>query len=372
MLFRKMLRDMRLNKAQFISIFLMTVLGVFIYSGVSSEWNGLQETADDFYDATNLADAWVYSSGFSEEEVKEVMEVEGVTGTERRLTLSGIGDFDNDPTIKLHFVESNTISRSKLIAGEEFSTAKDGIWLDSLFAEAKGLKTGDRITVSVNGFDITKEIKGLIMSPEYVYSAGDDDIITLHDNFGYAFLSDQAYPKELPLVYSDLLITTSSPVTADLENEIDETLGGKYSAFLARKNMRSYMQFREEMKEHKAMGELFPILFLAVATLTIVTTMARLVNNQRTQIGILKAVGFKRRRILFHYISYGLWLSIAGTLLGAILGPLTLPYLFYGPMQTAYNLPEWKSAVPVSVLYMAILSVMLCTMATYFTCRNVL
>lgn len=64
MLFLKMLRDMRLNKAQFISIFLMTILGVFIYSGVSSEWNGLQNIADDFYQETNLADAWIYGTGF--------------------------------------------------------------------------------------------------------------------------------------------------------------------------------------------------------------------------------------------------------------------------------------------------------------------
>lgn len=371
MLIRKMLRDMTLNKTQFISIFLLTVLGVFIYSGVSSEWNGLRRTADDFYSETNLADAWVYGMDFSNEAAEAVGKIEGVTGTERRLTLSGIGKFDNDPTIKLHFVESNQISMNRLIAGEEFTAEKDGIWLDSLFAKAKGLEVGDKLTVNINGYNLEKQIKGLVMSPEYVYSAG-DDFITTHNTFGYAFLSYLAYPKELPFVYSELLITLESPADDALENDIDTALNGRYSVFLPRKNMRSYMQFNEEIKEHKAMGEIFPVLFLAVAVLTIVTTMTRLVNNQRTQIGILKAIGFKHRRILWHYVSYGLWLSLTGTMIGAVVGPLTLPYLFYGPMQTAYILPEWKAAVPLSVIFVAFVAVLMCTLVTLFACRNVL
>jgi putative ABC transport system permease protein len=132
------------------------------------------------------------------------------------------------------------------------------------------------------------------------------------------------------------------------------------------------MQFTEEIKEHRAMGQLFPIIFLAVALLTTVTTMARLVNNQRTQIGILKAIGFKRRRILFHYISYGLWISLAGSVLGAMLGPLTLPYLFYIPMKTTYSLPVWQSAIPPTVILMAVFSVVGSVLATYLACRNVL
>ncbi|HWT75234.1 MAG TPA: FtsX-like permease family protein [Mobilitalea sp.] len=372
MLFRKMLRDMWRNKTQFISIFLMTVIGIFIYSGVSSEYTGLQDTANDFYEETNLADAWVYSSGFTKEAADAVRAVEGVTGVERRLTISSVGNFDNNPTIKLHFAENNLISTGKLMEGEAFTIEKDGIWLDTEFAKVKKLKVGDSITVTFLGLTLEKEIKGLIMSPEYVYSEGENDIIPVPGTYGYAYLSYLALPKEIPMVYTDLLVTTEKPVDLKLENAIDQALDGKYSVFLARKNLRSYMQFSEEMKEHKAIGKIFPLLFLAVAMLTIVTTMARLVNNQRTQIGILKALGFKRRKILFHYISYGLWISLAGTVIGAVVGPLTLPYLFYGPMMTTYMLPEWRSAIPISLLYMAVLSVAGCTLATYFACRNVL
>lgn len=372
MLFRKMLRDMKLNKAQFISIFLMTFIGIFIYCGVAAEWSGLTKTLDTYYQETNFANAWIYGNGFSETEANAAAKVDSVTGVERRLTIEGMGDFEHKPTVKLHFIEDYRISTFYLKEGEDFSANKDGIWLDSLFAKANGLGVGNNITVMIDGLSITKEIKGLVFSPEYVYSAGGDDVIPVRKNYGYAFLSSEAFPNNIPIVYTELLITTDREVNAKLEEEMEEALKGKYSVFLSRSNLRSHMQFSEEIKEHKAMGRVFPILFLAVAILTMITTMIRLVNNQRTQIGILKAIGFSGKRILLHYVSYGLWLSIAGAVLGLILGPITLPYLFYGPMKTAYTLPEWKPFFSYQLVLMALLVIVCCTLATLLACRDVL
>ncbi len=62
MLFKKMLRDIRKHKTQFISIFLMAFLGVFVFSGVGGESVGLEVNVNDFYNDTNLADGWIYSA----------------------------------------------------------------------------------------------------------------------------------------------------------------------------------------------------------------------------------------------------------------------------------------------------------------------
>jgi putative ABC transport system permease protein len=373
MLLRKMLRDMKLNKTQFISIFLLAFLGVFIYSGVCSEGNGLAVTSDRFYTNTVLADAWIYGNDFTEEVAKKVSEVEEVTGVERRLTLKSIGDFSNHPTIKLHFVEAYSISRFYLVEGEVFSlTDPDGVWLDLRFAEAKGLHVGDQISFTIDTMTLKKTIRGLVMSPEYVYSPGEDDIVPIMGNYGYGIMSYRAFPKEIPITYNELLLTTSQEVNIALENKIEEALDGKYVAIMKRSSMPSYMQFSEEIKEHQAIGHIFPFIFLAVAVLTIVTTMSRLVNNQRTLIGILKGVGFKRRRILWHYVSYGLWISITGSFTGAVVGPMILPYLFYGPMQKVFTVPEWKAVIPISVLYMVLGTIAVCTITTYLTCRMVL
>ncbi len=172
------------------------------------------------------------------------------------------------------------------------------------------------------------------------------------------------------MVYTELLITTGQAPDAALEDKINSALNGHYSVYLDRNSFGSYSMFYNEIQQHKAMGSVFPVVFLAIALLTILTTMTRMVNNQRTQIGTLKALGFQKRTILLHYISYGFWLSLAGALSGALIGPLTLPRLFYGAMQTTYTLPEWKPSISPLFFIMALITVLLCTLATYWACRS--
>lgn len=373
MLFRKMLRDMKLNKTQFIAIFLMSFLGVFIYAGIGSEWYGLRTTVNQYYEETNFANAIIFGKGFSDEDANTVSKVKGVTGVQRRLTLNSIADFENNPTLTLHFLEDNKISKCLLVSGENFSLDKDGIWLDSLFADAKEITVGDTITFTMNKITLTKKVLGTVLNPEYIYSAGSTDIVPNHANYGFGYLSYKAFPNIMPIFYSELLVTATSSLTdTDLEAAIDTALAGQYSVFLPRKNMGSYATFDSEISEHKAMGKIFPIAFLIIAMLSLLTTMARMVNNQRTQIGTLKAIGFKNRRILYHYVSYGLWLSLAGAVTGAVVGPLTLPYLFYEPLQSVFTLPEWKPAISLSVILMAAASVAGCTLTTYLACGSVL
>lgn len=370
MLFRKMLRDMGHTKTQFISIFLMAFLGVFIYSGVGGEWHGLKRTSDNYYKATNLADVIIYGKDFSKEAAGSVSKVKDVTAVQRRLSLDAVANLRNSPDLRVHFVEKNEISKCFRVSGEEFSPGKDGLWLDDQFAKANGLKTGDTLSFSAAGITMEKQISGTVLNPEYVYAAGSNDLVPNHANFGFAYLPSSAFPADMAIFYTDLLVTTAREPDNSLEDDIDKALNGHYSVYLDTKNLASYNVFHEEIQQHKAMGSVFPVVFLAIAMLTILTTMTRMVNNQRTQIGTLKALGLSRKKILFHYMSYGFWLSLAGSLLGAIAGPLALPRLFYVAMKTTYTLPEWKAALSPQFFVMALLTVLACTLATYLSCRS--
>lgn len=103
-----------------------------------------------------------------------------------------------------------------------------------------------------------------------------------------------------------------------------------------------------EATEGKTMGSVMPVLFLAIAILTMVTTMHRIATKEKIQIGTLKALGFKNRRILRHYTSYGLFIGITGTGLGVVLGNLVCKSVMSedGTMGTYFDMPDWSSATP--------------------------
>ena len=147
MLFKKMLRDFRKHKTQFLSIFLMAFLGIFVFAGVGGESVGLEVNVNDFYQETNLADGWIYSNYINDLFLYKVDLLGATDQMERQLVVDSVADFDNDPDITLHFVENNTISKFYLIEGEKLDIDdENGVWLDKSFADAKGLKVGDEIT----------------------------------------------------------------------------------------------------------------------------------------------------------------------------------------------------------------------------------
>ena len=370
MLFKKMLRDMRAHKTQFLSIFLMAFLGVFVFAGVGGESVGLEESVNNYYETTNLADGWIYSANLDDSFVDTVNNLEPTTNSERQLVIDSVADFDNDPEITLHFIENNNISKFHVIEGQDINISdENGVWLDKNFADAQNLSVGDNISFTFNGITIKKEIKGLGYSPEYVYHASDSSIIPDFSKIGFAYLSHEAFP--LSNVPYNVLLVNFNGNASNYANLLDNELSGEYNSFVEQSENPSVSQFSEEIDQHKMMGDIFPVVFILIALLILLTTMSRIINHQRTQIGILKAVGFKNYSIMLHYISYGFWLVLIGAILGLIIGPLTLPNLFYPSMSSTYTLPEWKPAYSINFVLVAILMILMSLAVSYFAVRGI-
>lgn len=370
MLAKKMLRDIGKHKAQFISIFLMAFLGVFVFSGVGGESVGLEVNVNQFYDDTNLADGWIYSPDINDLFLYQVNCLGATTQMERQYVVDSVGDFKNDPDITLHFVENNTISKFYLLEGEKLDiNDSDGVWLDKSFADAKGLKVGDNITFEFEGYEIEKKIRGLGYSPEYVYHASTSSVIPDFNKIGFAYLSYKAFPED-NITYNVLNVKFDG--TAENYNDIlSYHMDGYYSTFVERAEHSSVSQFSEEMDQHKMMGDIFPVVFILIAMLILLTTMTRIITHQRNQIGILKASGFKNHSIILHYISYGFWLVLAGSILGLILGPMTLPQLFYPSMSATYKIPSWNPAWSMNFVYVAALMVIMSLAVSYYAVKNI-
>ena len=370
MLARKMLRDISKHKAQFISIFLMAFLGVFVFAGVGGESVGLEVNVNDYYDETNLADGWIYSNYITDLFLYQVDVLGATTDMERQLVVDSVGDFKNDPDITLHFVENNTISKFYLIEGEKLDiNDENGVWLDKSFADAKGLGIGDKITFEFADYRITKTIRGLGYSPEYVYHASSSSVIPDFNKIGFAYMSYKAFPEDtVPYNVLNVKFEGEPETYSEL---LDYHMGGYYSSFVERSEHVSVGQFSEEMAQHKMMGDIFPVVFILIAMLILLTTMRRIITHQRTQIGILKASGFKNHSIILHYVSYGFWLVLVGAILGLILGPMTLPQLFYPSMSATYKMPSWNPAWSMNFVYVAALMVLMSLAVSYYSVRNI-
>lgn len=361
---KKMLRDIKINKAQFIAIFLMAFLGIFAYTGIYAEYYGLVQTSDGFYADTNMADAWIYGTDFNDASLDKVNEF--TTQSDRQEVIESQAKLDNKPDVKLHFIENGTISKFYATEGEEFNPDDaSGIWLDVRFADARDLKVGDNITLEFDNQTITKEIRGLGYSPEYIYEVSPSSLTPDFYQMGFAYLSAKAYPKDLE--YNTLLVKYDSSYD-DFKDKLDSI---DYLSVTKKEDHLSVSKFSDEMVQHKMIGDVFPIVFILVTFLTLLTTMTRIVTHQRNQIGILKAVGFKDKTIILHYLSYAFLPVLAGAFLGLVTGPVIIPRMFYPTMMTSYSMPSWHPGFDISFIYIAGLMVALSVLVTYFSCRRI-
>lgn len=362
---KKMLRDIKFNKSQFIAIFLMAFLGIFAFCGICSEYYGLEQTSSDFYNETNLADGWIHKTSFNKSDFEKINDI--AYQSERQAVVQSIGGFDNNPDITLHFLENNDISKFYVSQGKDIDIDDEsGVWLDKRFADAKELKVGDNISFEFDGKTIEKEIKGIGYSPEYVYESSPTSITPNFGDLGFAYLSYKAYPSDIKY---DTVLVKYNQSDAVFKEKLDDSVS--YLSFTKQKDHVSVSQFGEEMAQHKMMGDIFPILFIIITFLTLLTTMTRIVSYQRTQIGILKAVGFKDSVIILHFISYGFFPVLTGSILGMIAGPIIIPQMFYPTMSSRYTLPEWNPGFDMSFIYVVVLLVLSSVLVTYLTCRSI-
>jgi len=348
----------------------MAFLGVFVFAGVGGESVGLEVNSDNFYEDTNLADGWIYSAYINDLFMYQVDCLGATTQMERQVVVDSVADFDNDPDVTLHFVENNTISKFYLLEGKKLDiNDKNGVWLDKSFADAKGLKVGDKIKFEFENYTIEKEIRGLGYSPEYVYHASSSSIIPDFNKIGFAYLSYKAFPTDT--VPYNVLNVKFDGTPENYNDILSYHMDGYYNSFVERSEHTSVSQFADEMDQHSMMGGIFPVVFILIAMLILLTTMRRIITHQRTQIGILKACGFKNRSIILHYISYGFWLVLVGAILGLILGPITLPPLFYPSMSATYKLPLWEPAWDMSFVYVAALMVIISLAVSYYSVKGI-
>ena len=378
MLFKKMLRDMKENKMQFIAIFLMSFITLLAFAGIGSEVQGLQDNLNSYYNETNMADAFVLGNDFNESVVNDYKNMSSTTGVETQFVVKSDVDLENDPTVTLHFLEKNNISKYYPVEGGDIDFSdEDGIWLDARFAEAKNLKIGDNISLSFNGITLNKTIRGLGYSPEYVYEEPENGLVSDFKYQGFGYLSDKAYPgQDMP--HNKLLLTTNlnsqdyyDDTRQMLEDKgYDDIIDG--ASYMPREDSGSDNQIQDEIKQHIVLAVMFPIIFVVVALLILLTTMTRIVSHQRTQIGTLKAIGFENRPLIIHYLSYGFYLTLIGSVLGIIIGHKTIPYLFVDTMKSYYTLPCWNPGFNMSFIIVGLLLVLGSVLCSYFAVASIM
>ena len=356
MLLKKLFRTLWQYKAQFISMVIMVALGVGVFLGFNVEWYSLEVNTKEIYDATGFADFRIYNDkGFTEKDLEAVKAIPGVEDATRFLSVNVAVKGDTD-TLALTVSENMNVSGVLLMAGEPYDEAStDGFWLSDSYAAANGISLGDPLTLTYQTVTVKGVVRGLVKSSEYLICLPDTtQMMPDYSSYGYVYISPTMLDRAIPALYKAFIgsmyfqINVKSALDkAAFVEQADKALGTT-RLILSKDETVSWSEAMGEVNEGKTMASILPVLFLAIAILTMVTTMHRITASEKTQIGTFKALGFKDRRILIHYSAYALIIGLMGTALGVGIG-YWLGWFIMNPdgaMATYIDMPSWSLHAP--------------------------
>lgn len=400
---KSLLRTMRKNIKQLISIIAISFLAICLFAGLTSNANNILERQDNLYEKTNLADVYLTTTGLTEDDRSAIDAMEGIESKEERIYQTVNIKSKSVYLIATH--ESPTLSHPLIIDGTE------GFLMMDTFMKDQEYSIGDVITLSVSnplksyydqiegnekeildrflseqGIEISDtlsadlKLTGSMYHPEgvqnssfsnsvisvteeymadAVYEALQENIDQVYIDYALNLIEEYIYgdgqdrtPREIIVDLLDGMTNQAIFKTDDPDGFIDklnEYFLGKDNFILAYKNttLASYQALNQDVTQAMKLTYVFPMIFFLVSLLVILTTLSQMILKSRSEIGVLKALGVPKRRIYTYYISYGMVLCFIGSLLGFIVGPLTIPNV----MGIKYNLLWDMPTMPIRFFY---------------------
>ena len=341
---KKLYRDMTRAAMQFLSIIALCALGTFAFAALDGTARMTRDTLTTYFEENNLADYWITLPAADRASLDKVSAVPGVAAVRARasadLETTLPGDVSVSVTAYDGAMDINTPLLREGVLLEE--NDKRGCLVEERFANAHGLVPGSRLSVKLGGQEYTFIVRGVVVSPEYIVVS--NGIVADPNAYGYLLINACAM-EALPLTQIVATLTPgadSDAVRAAIENALPDAL------VVDRSSHQSTARANNDAQMFENMTYIFPVLAYAIAALIVMTTLSRMIDNQRMQMGTLKALGFSARQIRGHYLSYALVPSALGALLGTLIGHYTLPYFLWDALIGQNEMP-YQLSPPISV-----------------------
>ncbi|MFQ5838900.1 MAG: FtsX-like permease family protein [Thermoplasmata archaeon] len=329
---RKMLRDIRRTRGQFLAVLTMIVLGVAILAAVYGAYANLRTAIDDTYEELRFADFVVAFQPAPESIGAEVASLEGVAAVSARLVLEAPVAFAGGQELILGRLVSIpteddlAVNEVRIEEGRYPLAGEAEVLLERRFAEHHGIEVGATLYLRNATGAWPYTVSGHGVSPEYLWPAKTawEHMPDILRRWGVLFLplpDLQALAGMEGEVNQVAVVVEPEAAQDDILKDALALLAPYGIAdVVTRQNQPSDMVLRITVDSLSQLAFILPLFFLIIVALSTYVLITRLVYVQRSQIGMLRALGYSRQRILAHYLSYALLLGISGSVAGFLIG----------------------------------------------------
>ncbi len=351
------------TRKRFLSILLIVLLGVGFFAGIRAASPDMKKTADTYFDETKMMDIEVISTlGLTDNDVKKIQDMQDVEVAEGSYSKDVLTRVDDEEyVLKVHTL-SDKINCVKLQQGEMPKNETECV-VEESFLKGTNKNIGDTITLeskdTITGPNLkNKEVKivGTIRSPLYISrERGSTKLASGKINY-YIYVPQSEITSK---IYTEIYVKVKGAEELDTFSDKykDKIKGVKDSMFfgtdskntteikpelyiLDRSQNTGYASYSQDSERIANIGEVFPVVFFVIAALISLTSMTRMVEEQRVQIGTLKALGYTKLKIASKYIIYAILATLLGGIIGMLIGFRILPEIIYNMYAMMYSMRD--------------------------------
>lgn len=350
---RKLLRDFRRLWAQGLSIALVLACGVAVLLISFGMHGALENTRSAYYERNRFADIFASATRAPRMLQSEIGDIEGVWAVELRVVRDASLDLPNRSKPAIGRIislpsDSGPLLNVPLLRSGRFPDpdASGEIMVNEPFAQANGYRPGDVIQANLNGRKRPLTIVGTALSPEYIYTIGPGSLMPDNEGFGILWMPEPAAAAAFDMTgaFNDVsLKLTRDAKPANVMDRLDDILkpyGG--TGAYDREQQLSNAFIDSELLGLETMARILPPVFFGIAAFLVNMVIGRIVALERSQIGLMKALGYSNVTIAAHYVMLSVLIAFVGVLVGWALGTwlsrgmaqmyaqfFTFPYLIF-------------------------------------------
>jgi putative ABC transport system permease protein len=338
-LWSKLLRDLKQSAGQFMAFALVIAVGAFFYTGLVTLSDHLSAYSEQYFEKHNISDLNVYYSQISKQEAAALSGIPGVKKIEGRYSTQATEVFDSyKALLNIHSIPAdNTINTPAVLEGS-IPSKRGEVLLDSHYALEHHYRTGDGMTIRVNNQDLKFTIVGLGENVEHAKKNEIQD----HQKHGFAYVAEASVPEIAGGdIHNEILVDAEDGYDVDQLARIIEEKSRNlpYVSQLSKERSFSYSQLKATIHNNGLMSKVIPLVLFLIEAIILFLTMSRMIDSQRNQVGIMKALGVKNRSIMLHYMGFPIIVSIAGSILGYVMAALVFVPMVRASNANSYSLP---------------------------------
>ncbi|KEQ24956.1 ABC transporter permease [Paenibacillus tyrfis] len=371
----KLLRDIKQSIGQFVAFVLVVAVGAFFYTGLVTLSDNLSAYTKVYFKEHHLSDLNIYYSQISKQDVARLSEMEGINKIEGRYTFDATQAFeDYKATLKIHSIPvKNEINTPTMMEGS-IPSKKDEIFLDSHYAKEHHYRVGDEISIRTDEKNFKFTISGLGENVEHAKKNEIQD----HKTYGIAYIAEETIPEIVNgFYYNEIMIDAKEGYDSDkLGKAIEVQSKQKQLTYLnqvSKERTFNYSKIKQTIYNNNLMSKVIPLVLFLIEAIILFLTMSRIIDSQRNQVGIMKALGVNNRSIMLHYMGYPVLVGILGSILGCALAAIVFVPLVTASNARAYSLPGIQFSLSLySILPPIIFSSAFGLLSCYLSGRSIL